>query len=91
MFEYSKDGNLFAVVNLENVQIYNAQTWQLVATIPRPNVLAIAFSPMNTFAVTWERVEEKVNNNENNLIVWRIETAEPVAKFTQKVFSSDNW
>jgi len=90
-FEYSKDGNLFAVVNPDNVQLYNAQTWQLVSTIPRPHVISIAFSPLNTFFVTWERMEEKVNNNENNLIVWRIETAEPVAKFTQKVFSSDNW
>eukprot|EP00026_Physarum_polycephalum_P002263 Phypoly_transcript_02269.p1 GENE.Phypoly_transcript_02269~~Phypoly_transcript_02269.p1 ORF type:complete len:634 (+),score=118.93 Phypoly_transcript_02269:977-2878(+) len=90
-FEYSKDGNMFALVNLDNVQIFNAQTWQLLSTIPRPNVLAIAFSPMNTFIVTWERMEEKTNNNENNLIVWRIETAEPIAKYTQKVFSTDNW
>lgn len=90
-FEYSKDGNLFAVLNIDNVQIYNAQTWQLTSTIPRPNVLAIAFSSLNTFLVTWERMEEKVNNNENNLIVWRLETADPIVKFTQKVFSSDQW
>lgn len=89
--EYSKDGNLFAVVNAENVQVYNATSWQLISTIARPNVLAIAFSPMNTFLVTWERLEEKVNNNENNLNVWRIETAEQVSKFTQKVFNSENW
>ena len=90
-FEYSKDGNFFALVNLDNVQVFNAQTGALVSTIPRPHVLSIAFSPMNTFLVTWERLEEKVNHNENNLIVWRIETAEPAAKFTQKVFSADYW
>lgn len=90
-YEYSKDGNLFAVLNLDNVMVYNAQTWQLVVTIPRPHVLAIAFSPMNTFLVTWERMEEKVNNNENNLIVWRIENGEVAACFTQKVFNSDYW
>jgi len=90
-FEYSKDGNLFALINADNVQVYNAQTWQLVCTIPRPHVQFISFSPLNTFLISWERLEEKVNNNENNLIVWRIENAEPAAKFTQKVFSTDYW
>jgi translation initiation factor 2A len=79
------------VLNPDHVLIFNAQTGVLAHTIPRPNVLAVAFSPLNSFLVTWERLEEKVNNNENNLIVWRLETTEPIVKFTQKVFATDLW
>lgn len=90
-FEYSKDGNLLAVLNSESVLVFNAQTGALAYTVPRPNVLAVAFSPLNSFLVTWERLEEKVNGNENNLIVWRLENTEPIVKFTQKVFAADLW
>lgn len=75
----------------ENVLVFNAQTGQVQNTIPRPNVMAIAFSPQNNFLATWERCEEKVNNNQDNLILWKLENTEPLIKFTQKVFAADLW
>jgi len=48
----------------------------------------IAWSPLETFLVTWER---HTPSSDGNLIAWKVETGEIVAKLHQKTFVKDFW
>ncbi|KAM9967726.1 hypothetical protein ACTFIW_001811 [Dictyostelium discoideum] len=88
--EYSKDGTLIAYVNLNEIVICNSDGGSVHSVINRPNVGMISFSPQNSFLLTWERMSE-YNNNENNLIVWDIKQASILYKTSQKYCNQENW
>ncbi|KYR01548.1 hypothetical protein DLAC_11482 [Tieghemostelium lacteum] len=87
--EYSKDGSLIAYVNTNNIVIYKASNGAIHSTINRPQVSMISFSPMNSYLLTYERLQVDLNNNENNLIVWDIANQSILYKTTQKFFDTD--
>lgn len=91
IFEYSKDGSLLVVVNNENVVVYNSHTGAVHKTIPRPHVQAVSISPLNNFVVTFERLDQNLNEHKNNLIVWRLSDVSPLVEFSQKNFIQENW
>lgn len=51
-------------------------------------VAHVAFSPLGTYALTWCRASLAPNEN---LCVWRTDTGERVAKFSQKDFVARKW
>lgn len=46
-------------------------------------IQAVAFSPLGSFLVTWERP----SHPEGNLIVWEVKTGRIVARYSQKTYS----
>ncbi|EGC36920.1 hypothetical protein DICPUDRAFT_31095 [Dictyostelium purpureum] len=88
--EYSKDGTLIAYVNINEIIICSSIDGSVHSKIERPNVGMISFSPQNSFLLTWERMSE-YNNNENNLIVWDIKTKQILYKSSQKYCNQENW
>eukprot|EP01132_Coremiostelium_polycephalum_P002757 gene2757-3430_t len=88
--EYSKDGTLVAIVNVENVLIYKTESGQLYSQLDRANIVMVSFSPQNSFFLTWERFSE-TNNNENNLLVWDLQTKQVLYKTSQKYCNAENW
>jgi len=90
-FEYSKDGSLLVVVNPDNVVVYNTHTGLVHRTLPRPQVQAVSISPRNSFLVTFERLDQNLNEHKSNLIVWKLDDCSVLTDFAQKNFISENW
>eukprot|EP01027_Heterolobosea_sp_BB2_P006199 GEZU01009394.1.p1 GENE.GEZU01009394.1~~GEZU01009394.1.p1 ORF type:complete len:690 (-),score=234.09 GEZU01009394.1:63-2132(-) len=88
--QWSTDGTLFAVADQhkKTVTIYDVESGDSVQTINEPLVSAIAFSPSNTFMVTWRRPlnenERKEQEDKGNLSVWDVKTGKEVGRFVQK-------
>ncbi|KAJ1678774.1 hypothetical protein EV182_003381, partial [Spiromyces aspiralis] len=80
--KYTPDGN---------IKIHSTDSYELVASIDRPNIVDTRFSPKGTYLMTWERFV-KSNDGEpmhNNLCIWEVATGNLKAGFTQKAQS--NW
>eukprot|EP00727_Mastigamoeba_balamuthi_P005490 m51a1_g1560 putative eukaryotic translation initiation factor (597) ;mRNA; r:33821-36194 len=88
--EYSRDGSLLAVVRQKQVVVTNTDTLETVCTIEHPGVTRVSVSPLGTFVVTWERMNE---SEEPNLLVWKVsDVSAPVAKFSKKIPPNpDQW
>lgn len=90
---FSRDGGLLAVLTHDGVAVYNllCDPMERVALLPRPAVTNVAFSPLSTFIVTWEKL---VEGSDGNLILWRLggeEGAVVVSRLKQKNFARDKW
>ena len=51
---FSPQGKYFAWANGINIKIVLCETWQVITEINRPKVLALQFSPQDTYLMTWE-------------------------------------
>ena len=71
--------------------VYNAHTGLVYRTIARPQVQAIAISPRNSFVVTFERLDQSLNEHKSNLIVWKLDDCSILTDFAQKNFIAENW
>jgi uncharacterized protein with WD repeat len=103
IFEYSKNGKILILVdNSSNNTVLNifdvskvdqkteATSLKLQSITHTGKIVAISLSPQGNYLVTWERFSAE-NNQQDNLIVWHVETGQVVAKFTQKTFIADLW
>lgn len=92
---YSADGGLYAVATATGVVVRTTGAADapdaLALCIPRTHIVRMAFSPLGTYLVTWERQTVK---GAPNLFVWALRGAnaaaadaavEPVAAFTRRV------
>lgn len=86
--EFSKDGSLLGVIHSDQVCIYNTDSGVTVQTLKLDKAVALAFSPLNTYLLTWERLTPEKNNNLN---LWKIQTGELVSSWSQKNYSVETW
>jgi len=83
---YTEDGTRMALVNEKDVKIYDTFTKECVQTIGRGDVEGLAFSPLGTFVVTYER---KAPDGKDNVFAFNVATGEPVLKTHQKEMGKD--
>ena len=89
-YKYSSDGRLFAYVVPSGVQIYQAESTQLLQELAVPNIIDMNFSPRGTYISTWERpVKLEDGAQHKNLRVFSVSTGEELIAFTQK--SQEGW
>ena len=82
--EYSAvDGSFLAMVEPTGVRVIRSADGAEVFSTPRPQIQAISLSPLGTFLLTWERLQE--GEEAGNLRVWRVATGEIVCSWQQKV------
>ncbi|XP_014223236.1 eukaryotic translation initiation factor 2A [Trichogramma pretiosum] len=83
---YSPQGKFLAWANGTNIKIISCQTWQLIAEIPKPKVLALAFSPQDTYLMSWEPfiVNDANPQGNPNLNLWNPLTGAFVKGFVHK-------
>ena len=60
IMQYSPDGNILALVTNDAVYLYDTNTKQQTLKIEHPNIIALAFSPLSTYILTWERFQKGV-------------------------------
>ena len=51
---FSPMGHYFAWANATTIKVVSCETWQIIAEIEKPKVQALAFSPQDTYLMTWE-------------------------------------
>lgn len=93
---FSPDGEFLAWSNGSTVQVCRASgDWQVVASLPRPKVSAMKFSPRGTYLMTWEIFLTSKENpaGSPNLYVYRTQTGEEMYSVIQKRQSDwdPNW
>lgn len=90
---FSADGRFMAALDLSKsgggaVVHAVGGGWPLVLRVDRPTVSALAFSPLSTFLVTWEKL---LDDSDGNLLVWRLADGSVASRLKQKVFARDKW
>lgn len=86
MSVYSPDGKYFAYSTPKEVHIVDPTNGQCIRTLSTEfDVVEIAFSPLGTFILTWERPKknQETGNYDPNLKVWDTATGELVETFVQ--------
>ncbi|KAA8898275.1 hypothetical protein TRICI_006593 [Trichomonascus ciferrii] len=89
---YSPDGKYFAYSIPKEVHIVKPESGEVVTKLTTEyDVVEIAFSPLGTFVLTWERPKKnaETGNFDPNLRVWDSATGELVESFVQK--NQGNW
>ncbi|ETI25076.1 hypothetical protein G647_04447 [Cladophialophora carrionii CBS 160.54] len=91
---YSPCGRYFAWAYPEKVNIINADTGDIISSLPAENVFELGFSPKGTYIITWQRPSKDENGDAvKNLKVWLVHDEkalaegvdkEPLARFVQK-------
>ncbi|KAL2793322.1 eukaryotic translation initiation factor eIF2A-domain-containing protein [Aspergillus keveii] len=70
---YSPCGRYFAWASPEKVTIIDPSVGHAVSTIPAENVFDLAFSPLGTYLITWQRPSKDANGDAvKNLKVWQV-------------------
>ncbi|KAL2865988.1 translation initiation factor 2A [Aspergillus lucknowensis] len=70
---YSPCGRYFAWASPEKVTIVDPSVGHVVSTIPAENVFDLAFSPLGTYLITWQRPSKDANGDAvKNLKVWQV-------------------
>ncbi|KAI2001718.1 hypothetical protein LOZ52_001865 [Ophidiomyces ophidiicola] len=70
---YSPCGRYFAWAAPDGVSIIDPSVGYTVATLPAENVYELGFSPLGTYAVTWQRPSKDENGDAvRNLKVWAV-------------------
>ncbi|KAJ9191752.1 hypothetical protein DTO166G4_685 [Paecilomyces variotii] len=94
---YSPCGRYFAWASPERVTIVDPSVGHVITTLPAENVYELGFSPLGTYAITWQRPGKDENGDAvKNLKVWRVIEGSPesdehaiVGRFVQK--SQTGW
>ena len=83
---------------MHRVNIVDASVGQIITTLPAENVYELGFSPLGSYAITWQRPsKDEAGDAVKNLKVWRVVEETPVGdaekpivgKFVQK--SQTGW
>eukprot|EP00698_Gefionella_okellyi_P015122 TRINITY_DN4245_c0_g1_i1.p1 TRINITY_DN4245_c0_g1~~TRINITY_DN4245_c0_g1_i1.p1 ORF type:complete len:537 (-),score=102.41 TRINITY_DN4245_c0_g1_i1:161-1771(-) len=89
LLQYSPNGAFLAQVEgSSGIAIHDSNSGALVVRLSRSGVQYIAWSPLGTFLLTWERHQP---TGEGNLLVWRVKTGELVSQLHQKQFVREFW
>ena len=95
---YSQNGAYVALATEASggVVVHHTQSGDVVCRVACPEVLAVEFSPLATFLLTWSRPvpantagTSSSGGHEPNLVVWEAATGQQVAAFFQKTFKRD--
>ncbi|KAK9918766.1 hypothetical protein WJX75_006714 [Coccomyxa subellipsoidea] len=88
---WSQDGAYLGAISPNKVTIYDGKNQQQVAALDLPSVVAVSFSPKNTYLNTFQRPPQGSGNAEKNLKVWDWRKGTIVMQLFQKSFSRDHW
>ncbi|EIE21931.1 eIF2A-domain-containing protein [Coccomyxa subellipsoidea C-169] len=88
---WSEDGAYLAAMSPNAVTIYDGRNQDQVAALTLPTVVAVSFSPQNTYLTTFQRPAPGSGNAEKNLKVWDWRKGTVVMQLFQKSFSRDHW
>ncbi|EYE96244.1 translation initiation factor 2A [Aspergillus ruber CBS 135680] len=70
---YSPCGRYYAWASPDKVIIIDPSVGHAVSTIPAENVFELAFSPLGSYLITWQRPTKDANGDAvKNLKVWRV-------------------
>ncbi|KAJ2802850.1 hypothetical protein H4R20_003121 [Coemansia guatemalensis] len=87
--KYSPNGSYLAWAVADEVRVVDTHTLRSVATIGRPGVVDVRFSPKGTYLVTWERYTKQDDPEAaHNLRVWDAATGALQGGFVHKSFSA---
>lgn len=90
LMEFSPDGRLVALVRSSTgVTVRDAETGEVQVEVANPGVLALAWSPLGSHLLTWQRPQK--DSELGNLIVWDALTGDEVARFNHKSYTRDKW
>lgn len=85
---YSPDGRFLAWANGATVQLCRvADSWKVIASLPRPKACYLQFSPRGTYLMTWEVYTENPKDavrEKPNLFIFRADTGEELFSVIQK-------
>ncbi|KDO26016.1 hypothetical protein SPRG_08669 [Saprolegnia parasitica CBS 223.65] len=86
----SPDGSKAAFISTELGFVVRAtETNDVLVEVANPGIQAVAWSPLATQLVTWQRPVK--DSTEGNLIVWDVSNGSIVARFNQKTYTRDHW
>ncbi|BDA46939.1 Eukaryotic translation initiation factor 2A [Coccomyxa sp. Obi] len=88
---WSHEGVFLAAISPNLVTIYDGNTKEQVAALELPMVVAVCFSPKNTYLTTFQRPPPGSGNAEKNLKVWDWRSGTVMMQLFQTSFSKDNW
>lgn len=80
----SSDGRLLAVLDGDEVVVYDTTSEQEVSRITSGNTVAIAFSPRATYLITLSRPDKAEGNAAKNLKAWDVATGGIAVQLHQK-------
>ncbi|KAF0700205.1 Aste57867_9259 [Aphanomyces stellatus] len=88
----SPDGSKIVMVSQETgFAIRHTDSSEVIVQVTNAGVQAVAWSPLSTQVVTWQRPVKDAAPTEGNLIVWDATNGSIVARFSQKTYSRDQW
>nr|AKM76407.1 eukaryotic translation initiation factor eIF2A family protein [Monsonia emarginata] len=87
--KFSDDGSRLIVTKSDStVSIYDCGTYKEIKLFEVPNFLAAALSPRGTYLQTFQKSSTP---QEKNVVLWSIETGEPVYQQFQKSMTKTTW
>ncbi|RLN97710.1 hypothetical protein BBJ28_00007800 [Nothophytophthora sp. Chile5] len=87
--QFSADGSQLVLVrNATGFKVQDTESGALVLEVANPGIHAVAWSPLGTHLLTWQRPQK--DSDLGNLIVWNAATGAEIARFNQKSYSRDN-
>nr|AKM76403.1 eukaryotic translation initiation factor eIF2A family protein [Geranium incanum] len=87
--KFSDDGSRFMVTKSDStVSIYDSGSSKEIRSFEAPNILAAALSPRGTYLQTFQKSSTP---QEKNVVLWSVETGEPVYQQFQKNMSKTTW
>lgn len=89
LMEFSADGSKIVLVNMQTgFTVRETESSKELLQVANPGIQAVAWSPLGSHVLTWER-PQKESANGGNLIVWNASTGQEVSRFNQKSYSRD--
>lgn len=90
LMEFTEDGELVVLVRTASgFTVRHADTGALVTEVANPGIHAVAWSPLGSQLLTWQRPQK--DSDAGNLIVWDAATGQDLARFHHKSYTRDKW
>ncbi|KAG4156659.1 hypothetical protein ERO13_D02G010200v2 [Gossypium hirsutum] len=87
--KYSEDGSRIMVTKMDSaIGIYDSNTLKEIRCFQIPNVVASALSPCGAYLQTFQK---STTPQEKNVVLWSIETGDPVYEQFQKNMTKATW
>ncbi|PIA61085.1 hypothetical protein AQUCO_00300538v1 [Aquilegia coerulea] len=87
--KFSEDGSKLMVIKPDlKICIYDCSSFSEIRSFEIPNVLAAAISPKGTYLQTFQKFSTP---QDKNVVLWNIETGDPVYQLFQKGMSKTTW
>nr|AKM76409.1 eukaryotic translation initiation factor eIF2A family protein [Melianthus villosus] len=87
--KYSEDGSRLMVIKSDSVvSIYDCSNSKEIRSFDVPNMTAATLSPRGTYLQTFQK---STTPQEKNVVIWKIETGEPLYHQFQKNMTKTTW